>query len=64
MVEENDVLNELYGVIIMRKIQLSKQKHRFWIHNIKEAEKVWSILHLVKELLDQNKYMEYFRTSS
>ena len=29
MVEENDVLNELYGVIIVRKIQLSKQKHRF-----------------------------------
>ena len=43
MVEENDVLNELYGVIIMRKIQLSKRKHRFWIHNIiKKAEKVWS----------------------
>ena len=32
MVEENDVLNELYGVIIMRKIQLSKRKQRFWIH--------------------------------
>ena len=34
MVEENDILNELYGIIIMRKIQLSKRKHRFWIHNI------------------------------
>ena len=43
MVEENDVLNELYGVIIMRKIQLSKPKHRFWIH-YKKAKKVWSIL--------------------
>ena len=29
MVEENDVLNELYGVIKMRKIQLSKRKHWF-----------------------------------
>ena len=29
MVEENDVLNELYGVIRMRKIQLSKRKIGF-----------------------------------
>ena len=66
MVEENDVLNELYGVIIMRKIQLSKRKHRFWIHNIIKKRKRFGVFyHLVKELqLDQNKYMEYFRMSS
>ena len=66
MVEENDVLNELYGVIIMRKIQMSKRKHRFWIHNIIKKRKRFGVFYyLVKELqLDQNKYMEYFRMSS
>ena len=39
MVEENDVLNELYGVIIMKKIKLSKRKHRFWIHNVIKKRK-------------------------
>ena len=49
MAEEHDVLNELYGVIVMRKIQLSKRKLRFWIHNIIKKRKrsgvnTWSIL--------------------
>ena len=49
----------------MRKIQLSKRKHRFWIHNIIKKRKRFGVFyHLVKELqLDQNKYMEYFRIS-
>ena len=66
MVEENDVLNEFYGVIIMRKIQLSKRKHRVWILNIIKKRKRFGVFyHLVKELqLDQNKYLEYFRMSS
>ena len=33
MVEENDILNELHGIIIKRKIQVSNN-HVFWIHNI------------------------------
>ena len=43
MVEENDVLSELYGVIIMRKIQLSKRKHRFWIHKLIKKRKMFGV---------------------
>ena len=51
MVEENDVLNQLYGDIIMRKIQLSKRKHKFGV-----------FYYLVKELqLDQNKQVREMR---
>ena len=65
MVEENDVLNELYGVIIMRKIQLSKRKHRFWIHNIiKKSGKGLELLYQFFISLSLEPHLLYDYTTS
>ena len=41
MIEDNDLFSELYGIIIKRKIQVSKRKQRVWIHNtIKQRKKL------------------------